>query len=199
MDIELLTESNTVIVWGRFLECFGLIRCPPRHSHLGPLLFSFADDAHIYRSISSRKDADTLQKDLDKLGEWEKNWSMEFHFNKCQLLRITNKCKIVDAHYMIHGKRLKLVDSAKYLGVTLTKNLSWKNHIRIITAKANNTWLFLQKNLVKIDRKTKLKCYYTYIRPVLEYASTGWNPVDQTNPNFKTGNGSTKIDSLDLL
>ena len=115
------------------------IRCPPRHSHLGPLLFSFADDAYIYRSISSRKDADTLQKDLDKLGEWEKNWSMEFHLNKCQLLRITNKCKIVDAHYMIHGKRLKLVDSAKYLGVTLTKNLSWKNHIRIITAKANNT------------------------------------------------------------
>ena len=81
---------------------------------------------------------------------------MEFRPDKYQLLRITNKRKIVDAHYMIRGKRLKLVDSAKYLGITLTKNLSWKNHIGIITAKANNTRLFLQRNLVKIDRKTKL-------------------------------------------
>ena len=105
---------------------------------------------------------------------------MEFHPNKCQLLRITNKRKTVDAHYMINGKRFKLVDSEKYLGVTSTKNLPWKNYIGIITATANNTQLFLQRNLVKIDRKTKLKCYYTYIRPVLEYALTVWNPVDQT-------------------
>ena len=114
----------------------------------------FTDDAYIYRSISSDKDADTLQKDLDNLGEWEKNWSMELHPDKYQLLKITSKRKI-DAHYMIHGKRLKLVDSGKYLGVTLTKNLSWKNHIKIITAKPNNTRLFLQRNLVKTDRKNQ--------------------------------------------
>ena len=141
----------------------------------------FTDDAYVYRSISSRKDADTLQKDLDNFGEWEKNWLMEFHSNKCQLLTITKKRKVVDAHYMIHGKRLKLVDSANYLGVTLTKNLSWKNHIGIITAEANNTRLFLQRNLVKSDRKTKLKCYFTYIRPVLEYASTVCNSDNQTS------------------
>ena len=51
-----------------------------------------------------------------------------------------------------------------------------KMFIGIITGKANNTWLFLQRNLVKTDRKTKLKCY---TRPVLEYASAGWNPTDQ--------------------
>ena len=122
---------------------------------------------HTFINQFPRKDAVTLQKDLGNLMEWEKNWSVEFHPNKCQLLRITNKHKIVDGHYMIHGKRLKLVDSAKYLGVTLTKTLSWKNHIGIITDKANNARLFLQRNFVKIDRKAKLKYYYTYTRPVL--------------------------------
>ena len=128
MDIELLTKSNTASCCTRkiFREYYSLIRCPLRHSprsliiliiyKLLPLVAKsiialFADDAYVYWSISSRKDADTLQKDLNNLGEWEKNWSMEFRPDKCQLLRITNKRKIVDAHYMIHGKRLKLVDS----------------------------------------------------------------------------------------
>ena len=80
----------------------------------------FPDDAYVYLSVSSRKDAATLQKDLDSLvGEKMVN---EFHPDKCQLLRITNKRKIVDAHYIIYWKRLKLADSGKYLGVTLTKN-----------------------------------------------------------------------------
>ena len=131
---------------------------------------------HTFINQFPCKDAVTLQKDLGN----EKNWSVEFHPNKCQLLRITNKHKIVDAHYMIHRKRLKLVDSAKYLGVTLTKTLSRKNHIGIITDKANNAQLFLQRNFVKIDRKAKLKYYYTYTRPVLQYTSTVWNPIDQT-------------------
>ena len=41
---------------------------------------------------------------------------MEFHPDKYQLLRITNKQKIINDHYLIHGKRLKLVDNTKYLG-----------------------------------------------------------------------------------
>ena len=57
---------------------------------------------------------------------------------------------------MIHGKRLKLADSVKYLGINLTKNLSWKNHIGVITSKANDTRLFLQRNLVKSDTKPNL-------------------------------------------
>ena len=92
---------------------------------------------------------------------------------------VTNKRKIIGSNYTIHDKKLKLVDSAKYLGVTLSKNLSWKHHIGIITAKANSTRLFLQRNLVKVDKETKLKCYHVFTRPILEYASTVWNPVNQ--------------------
>ena len=140
----------------------------------------FADDAYLLKSISSQHDVDILQGDLNILQTWEGKWSMEFHPEKCQLLRLTNKRKTVEAHYTIHGKRLKLVEKAKYLGVTLSKNLSWKYHVyNNITAKANSTRLFLQRNLVKVDRKLKLKCYNTYVRPILEYASSVWSPVNQ--------------------
>ena len=90
-----------------------------------------------------------------------------------------NKRKTVEAHYTIHGKRLKLVEKAKYLvGVTLSKGLLWKQHVNNITAKANSTRLFLQRNLVKVDRKLKLKCFNVYVQPILEYVSSVWSSVN---------------------
>ena len=71
--------------------------------------------------------------------EWEKTWSMEFHPDKCKVLRITNKRKITDSKYIMHGTQLDVVDQEKYLGVILHKKLSWKPHINKITAKANQT------------------------------------------------------------
>ena len=67
----------------------------------------FADDAYLLKSISSQHDVDILQGDLNILQTWEGKWSMEFHPEKCQLLRLTNKRKTVEAHYTVHGKRLK--------------------------------------------------------------------------------------------
>ena len=75
----------------------------------------FADDAYFLKSISSQHDVEILQGDLNILQTWEGKWSMEFHPEKCQP---------VEAHYTIHGKILKLVEKAKYLGVSLSKNLS---------------------------------------------------------------------------
>jgi hypothetical protein len=39
----------------------------------------FADDTIAYQTISNNNDAETLQKDLDKLGQWEYEWCMKFH------------------------------------------------------------------------------------------------------------------------
>jgi len=68
--------------------------------------------------------------------------------------------------------------NAKYLGVTFTKNMNWTTHVNVITAKANNCQIFLQRNFSKISTETKLSCYRTYVRPILEYASPVWDPVD---------------------
>jgi hypothetical protein len=40
-----------------------------------------------------------------------------------------------------------MVDNAKYLGLAISKNLSWNNRVNNITKKANSTLAFLRRNL----------------------------------------------------
>ncbi len=57
------------------------------------------DDTIPYLTISNNNDAETLQKDLDKLGQWRNEWYMKFHPDKCTVFRVTNKNKTIDAKY----------------------------------------------------------------------------------------------------
>ena len=81
---------------------------------------------YIYRVISNTQDSIDLQNDINSLIFWEKQWSMEFHRDKCKLLRITNKSNPTEAGYVIHKQKLDQVDEAKYLGILIHKKLSWK-------------------------------------------------------------------------
>jgi hypothetical protein len=61
-----------------------------------------------------------LQKDLDKLGHWENEWCMKFHPDKCTALRVTNKKKIIDAKYQLHGHTRRALDLGRSLGELLS-------------------------------------------------------------------------------
>ena len=89
----------------------------------------FADDCVLYRNISIEEDAVVLQEDMEALQAWEKDWLMEFHPHKCQVIHITNKTKPLKHLYNIHGHILEEVESAKYLGVNIHHKLSWNTHI----------------------------------------------------------------------
>ena len=67
-----------------------------------------------------------MQSDLDKLGEWEKNWNIKFHPSKCQVLQMTRKRQPRPYDYQLHRHILEVVSVAKYYGVTLTSDLRWK-------------------------------------------------------------------------
>ena len=66
----------------------------------------------------------------------------------------------------------------KYLGVTISKDLNWKDHIDKSTKKANCIHGFLRRNLKSSKRSTKADAYKykTFVRPHLEYCCLVWNP-----------------------
>jgi len=94
-------RSQSVVVDGASSRSAPVISGVPQRSVLGPCLFLFyingialglkttmrlfADDIMIYLAVKCKQDADLLQKDLDKLVEWEKLWQMEFHTDKCEM------------------------------------------------------------------------------------------------------------------
>jgi len=73
-------------------------------------------------------------------------------------------------------KTLNTVDSAEYLGVTISSDLSWTNHVNNITKKANSTLSFLRRYISSCPAKSKINAYNTYVRPSIEYASSVWAP-----------------------
>ena len=101
---------------------------------------------------------------------------MSFNLQKCELIKITNKkhpCNISSIHF---AKPYRLQTHAKYLGVSIDKNLSWSEHIKQITKKANNVKYFLLRNINKCPTHTKSNCHKALVKPILEYASTVWLP-----------------------
>jgi len=71
---------------------------------------------------------------------------MEFHPDKCEVISITRKKYPVKYPYTLHG-HLKHVDVVKYLGVKISHDFRWNDHIDYVTAKANSTLGFVRRNI----------------------------------------------------
>ena len=169
----------------------------PQGSVLGPLLFLlyindlpdtvtsqvrlFADDTAIYLAVNSKQDCHTLQQDLDLLAQWENLWEMDFNPSKCFVLNISRSPDKLNFPYRLHGQVLSVVNHSKYLGVTISDDLSWNKHIEQITSSASKTLGFIRRNVCTSNEKIKEAAYKTLVRPQLEYASSVWSPYTQSN------------------
>ena len=190
-----VNRSQQVIVNGQQSDPTHVTSGVPQGTVLAPLLFLcfindisnkinsrirlYADDVLLYNTIHSQTDCQRLQRDLHTLEEWAANWRMLFNSQKCEFLRVTNKKHLILAQYSIQKEPIREVTHAKYLGVTIDQHLSWSEHIKQITNKANRVKGFLQRNLHSCPIQIKSNCYKALIKPILEYTSIIWAPHTQ--------------------
>jgi myo-inositol-hexaphosphate 3-phosphohydrolase len=101
---------------------------------------------------------------------------MSFYPEKCKVLTISRKKQPIMNSYTLHGQQLEHVTTAKYLGVSITSDMKWNQHITNICRKASNTMNFLKRNLNIRNANIKEKVYKSLVRLTLEYACTTWDP-----------------------
>ena len=141
----------------------------------------FADDTLLFRPIMNQRDSDLLQQDLTALEEWENLWQMDFNASKCSVIHIlpSKRKHIIDSSYTLHGQTLETVEESKYLGVTISNNLTWTRHTENVTGKGNKTLSFLRRNFKDCTTQVKAATYTTMVCTTLEYATTVWDPYLQ--------------------
>ena len=174
----------------------------PQGSILGPLLFLlfindmldavsketslpvFADDSKCFRLILGRHDGEKLKDDLNKLFQWSCIRGMEFNAKKCKVLRVARLRSIDDRDYYLGGIKLDRVDVEKDLGILVTHNLSWNNHVDVVSSTAQKMLNVLYRTCKDInDISTKKLLYIAWVRSRLEYASVVWSPHAKRNIN----------------
>ena len=101
---------------------------------------------------------------------------MRFQRVKCTLMTLSRKKKTIEYKYTLKGTELEFLTSIKYLGVNITNDLHWGKHIEEICNRSYRTLGLLKRNLSSCPMEVKLQAYKGLIRPVLEYASTAWDP-----------------------
>jgi len=164
----------------------------PQGTVLGPLLFLchlndlpdavkskvrlFADDCLLYREIRSFQDHTILQEDLQQLEIWAKKWGMRFNAKKCYVLPTKAKSSYF---YSLDGEILQGVDQTPYLGVQISADLKWSNHVTNKCKKAGSTLGFLRRNLGNCPPECRRLAYISLIRSTLEYGATVWDPYLQ--------------------
>ena len=158
----------------------------------------FADDTIMYLTITNHSDCQAIQSDLTTLESWESEWLMAFNPEKCEVIRITKKKKTVLFDYKLHGITLQLTKNAKYLGIQISDDLAWSKHINQMTTKSNNTLKFIKRNIQTNIHKIKETAYKTYVRPLLEYSATVWDPWQLKEIHQSNRNGTTQRCPLHL-
>jgi hypothetical protein len=166
----------------------------PQGSILGPFLFLiyvndlpdvvthgtvalFADDAKLFRPIKSLNDQLNLNKDLESLLTWSRGWLMVFNAGKCYTMRFSISRNLLDFTYNLGTNNLKCVDQFVDLGIRVTSDLTWSEHINEIRGKAFRNLGYVKRTLGRnVSLEAKKLLYISLVRSVISYGTQVWNP-----------------------
>ena len=127
----------------------------PQGSILGPMLFllyieqaansvsnskivMYADDIALYQSIQDQSDYVQIQEDVNSLYHWIAENHLKLNFSKCCYMTFSRKSLPTEPNTPLtvnNDLPLSRVNNFKYLGATLSVDLTWAKHINSICNK----------------------------------------------------------------
>lgn len=194
MDSYLRNRCQAVVVGGYRSDFILIPSGVPQGSILGPLLYlvylydiassirfskflMYADDTKIYCRIKDITDCEKLQGDLDRLHGYYIENRICINATKCAHVTFTRKRNPIKFDYHFNNVKVDRVDVVRDLGVTLDSKMTYSEHVEAIVNKAYKNLGFVLRVSRPFSDITCLKIlYFAYVRSILEYCSTIWNP-----------------------
>ena len=222
----LAERKQRVILPGVASDWTYILAGVPQGSILGPILFLiyindivaeigsnirlFADDTSLYIIVENPiTSAVCLNSDLLKISIWANNWLVDFNPIKTESMQISRKLnKPVHPPLFMQEVQIAEVSSHKHLGLVLSNDCTWHQHIDYITKKAWNRINIMRKLKFKLDRSSLEIIFTTFVRPLLEYGDIVWDNCTQFEKQeiekiqieaARIATGTTKLVSLNAL
>ena len=146
---------------------------PDSHQGSETMVCLFADDTKLSRVLSSTEYRFELQEGLNDFMNWADQWQLRVAEHKCLVLSHGN-CD--PPSYYLKDVNLDNVDHHKDLGVIVDDHCLFKQHVSYICKKAYCSTNVLFRCFHTANTVALITGYKSFIRPVLEYCSTVWNP-----------------------
>ena len=141
----------------------------------------FADDAKIYKTIKCQQDRLPVQSSVTNATTWAKDLDMEFNDTKCHHIHIGKHDNYLN--YTIEKQDreciITKVDSEKDLGVTIDKNLNFREHISTKINVANRNLNIIFITFTFLDPEMFKNLYKSLVRPHLDYGTVICSPMYQ--------------------
>ena len=164
----------------------------PQGSHLGPVLFVifindlpcninrvhtelYADDALLHQAHQHNQEVSLspLQEAVTSAENWAISWRGRFGHAKTKMM--TSSTNIQTGMLRIENEAIDIVPCTKHLGVVLSRNLDWHDHIHEVLLKAAPRAGLLRWMSKVLLPATTAQLYLYFLRPKLEYASPVWH------------------------
>ena len=106
---------------------------------------------------------------------------MQFNDLKFELLRYGKdaELKLSTAYISPSFNLIEEKPNVKDLGVTLSSDATFKTHINNIVESAKNMASWILRTFQARDPTTILTLYKSLVRPILEYSSVLWTPIQK--------------------
>jgi hypothetical protein len=171
----------------------------PQGSVLGPLLFIlyildlartvrnvvpdlqvslFADDVKLFYSYSLADSVDAqrkVQRGIALIEGYLQDLQLSISETKTKLLYVGSKNTRHD-YTTLQGTTITSEDCIRDLGVYMTCNLFYANHISVIVQRAKTTMFRILKVFHSPHETILTRLFTVYVRPILEYATVIWSP-----------------------
>ena len=170
----------------------------------------FADDTSLYIIVENPVEAAyQLNSDLSKIHQWATKWLVTFNPSKSESIIFSRKRnKPHHSQLVMNQQNINEVKSHKHLGIVFSNDCTWHEHLEYVKKKAWNRINVMRKLKFKLDRRSLQIIYFTFVRPLLEYADVLWDNCTQyeindlekiQNEAARIVTGATKLVSINSL